>query len=111
MHLAWMLAKSGRAKEGVELIETVVTDARKNLLKKPGVVAAQRRLAVTSQVKAKILLLSGQSIAACDAARYSYSQWQATQKLGGLLEMDRLDPGTIPALATMLKPCGVTATF
>jgi tetratricopeptide (TPR) repeat protein len=111
MHLAWLLAKSGRAREGVDFIETVVSDARKNLLKKPEVAAAQRRLAVASQVKAKVLLLSGQDTAACTAARYSYLQWQLTQKLGGLLEMDRIDPGTIPALTKMLKKCGVTAQF
>lgn len=111
MHLALLLAKSGRAKEGTELIDIVVSDAKKNVLKNPELAAAQRRLAVASHVKAKVLELAGPSGTVCSAANYAYAQWRLAEKLGGLLELDKQDPATIPALVAMLKKCGVTARF
>jgi eukaryotic-like serine/threonine-protein kinase len=105
--LAFLLAKNGEAAESIRYIDAALATTQQQALASPNSAAAQRGLAIILQSRAKDLDILGQSTAACSSAAEALSQWQATAKLGGILAMDKDTATSMPALAKLLRKCGL----
>jgi len=91
----------------MRLIETAIAASQEKAKAKPAVAVDQRKLAIVIEAKATIQNLLGHVRQACETAQAAAPQWGRTEKLDGVLEMDRTDSTGLRALNGMWKKCGV----